>query len=53
MDSFENSNKLIKLVMERPMLYDVNSDLYHNKNEKDKQWEEVSDALGFPSKLNF
>ncbi|XP_016295371.1 uncharacterized protein LOC107653215 [Sinocyclocheilus anshuiensis] len=45
----EAEETLIELWQESACLYDISSADYHNREEKDKRWKEVADALQMPA----
>ncbi len=48
----EAEESLIELWQQSACLYDISSSDYHNREEKDKRWREVSDALQMPSEFD-
>lgn len=49
MDSYENTTKLIRLVAERPSLFNPGHERFFDRDYNARQWEEVAQELGFPS----
>ena len=44
--SHEKELELCRLVKERPVLYDISSQLYRRTDLKDREWEKVAKELG-------
>jgi len=43
--------RLIELWQESACLYDISDADYHNREEKDRRWREVADALQMPGEF--